>query len=114
MKGVITADIINSTKIDITHRDLLLKTLQHITDDLKRKFTLQIEIYRGDSFQVLIDDAIHGMLCAVLIRAGLMYLAPEKEKWDARLSLGIGNVQYENKHITMSDGDAFRLSGRNF
>ena len=114
MKCVITSDVVNSTKISAGKRDLLLSVLQRIENDLQTISVIDIEVYRGDSFQVLVEDAAKGMLCAILIRAGLMCFAPEEEKWDARLSLGIGDVQYENRRVTMSDGDAFRLSGRTF
>ncbi|MCQ2167581.1 MAG: hypothetical protein MJY69_02785 [Bacteroidales bacterium] len=111
---VITADIINSTKIGAESRDELVKILQRIEVSLQKISQVRIEMYRGDSFQVLIPDAGKGMVCALLIRAGLMAFAPEGEMWDARLSLGIGSVSYENDRITMSDGEAYRLSGRSF
>ena len=114
MKCVITSDVVNSTKISAEKRDILLSVLQRIENDLQTICVTNIEVYRGDSFQVLVEDASKGMLCAILIRAGLMCFAPEEDKWDARLSLGIGDVQYENRRVTMSDGEAFRLSGRTF
>ena len=32
--------------------------------------------------------------------------------WDARVSVGIGDVSFESDNIVTSDGEAFRLSGR--
>ncbi|MCM1177500.1 MAG: hypothetical protein NC115_00140 [Bacteroidales bacterium] len=113
MKCVITADIVDSTKICSDMRKTLLDVLEQISIDVNEISSSHIEVYRGDSFQLLVNDAEKGMLCAILIRAGLMCFAPDGEKWDARVSLGLGDVLYENERVTMSDGEAFRLSGRN-
>lgn len=49
-----------------------------------------------------------------MIRAYLIGNAPEDEKngWDARISVGIGATEYKGESIVVSDGEAFRLSGR--
>ncbi|MCD8207480.1 MAG: SatD family protein [Bacteroidales bacterium] len=114
MKCVITADVVNSTRINRDSREAFLDVLHRIENDLCRICAVHIEVYRGDSFQVLVEDAGNGMLCAILIRAGLMHLAPSTARWDARLSVGVGDVRYIDEQVSMSDGEAFWLSGRAF
>lgn len=114
MKCVITADIVKSTHIAPEYQNQISIILNKIHLDTQHFCKSRFEMYRGDSFQVLIDDARKGMLYAIAIRAGLMYMPPKNEKWDARISLGIGNVEIENERVTMSDGEAFRISGRAF
>ena len=115
MKAVITADIVNSTKIEEAHRYLLVDELDNIIQDLKRLSSLRCEMYRGDSFQVLVDDVKYCLEIAVLIRLGLKKSNLLKNgKLDARMAIGIGDVSYEHEQVILSDGEAFRLSGRTF
>ena len=115
MKAVITADIVNSTKIEEAHRHLLVDELDNIIQDLKRLSSLRCEMYRGDSFQVLVDDVKYCLEIAVLIRLGLKKSNLLKNrKLDARMAIGVGDVSYEHEQVILSDGEAFRLSGRTF
>ena len=115
MKAVITADIVNSTKIEEAHRYLLVNELDNIIQDLKRLSSLRCEMYRGDSFQVLVDDVKYCLEIAVLIRLGLKKSNLLKNgKLDARMAIGVGDVSYEHEQVILSDGEAFRLSGRTF
>jgi hypothetical protein len=115
MKAVITADIVNSTKIEETNRYLLVDELDNIIQDLKRLSSLRCEMYRGDSFQVLVDDVKYCLEIAVLIRLGLKKSNLLKNrKLDARMAIGVGDVSYEHEQVILSDGEAFRLSGRTF
>lgn len=115
MKAVITADIVNSTKIEEANRYLLVDELDNIIQDLKRLSSLRCEMYRGDSFQVLVDDVKYCLEIAVLIRLGLKKSNLLKNgKLDARMAIGVGEVSYEHEQVILSDGEAFRLSGRTF
>lgn len=115
MKAVITADIVNSTKIEEAHRHLLVDELDNIIQDLKRLSSLRCEMYRGDSFQALVDDVKYCLEIAVLIRLGLKKSNLLKNgKLDARMAIGVGDVSYEHEQVILSDGEAFRLSGRTF
>lgn len=74
-----------------------------------------MEMYRGDSFQVVVDNPELALSVAIALRAKLKASTPDKsEVWDARLSLGIGDVSFASGNILTSDGEAFRLSGRAF
>ena len=90
MKGVITADIVHSSQISAEKRKVLLDTLKKVEKDLQKFCETHIEVYRGDSFQVLVNEAGKVVLCAVLIRAML-----KRMSWDARMSIGIGDVSYQ-------------------
>jgi hypothetical protein len=90
IKGVITADIVNSSRISAEKQNALLDTLKKVESDLQKFCETHIEIYRGDCFQVLVNEAGKAVLCAVLIRAMLI-----RKSWDARMSIGIGDVSYQ-------------------
>ena len=114
IKGVITGDIIESSAIQIKYRDFLLKSIREIADELSVIEPLRIEMFRGDSFQAVIDSPENAMKIAVLLRAGLKGHTPKecKKPWDARLSIGVGTISYHADNTVLSDGEAFQYSGR--
>ena len=115
MKGIITADVIGSTKMDPKRRSTLPELLDKLAEELQVISPLRLEMYRGDSFQVLVEDYEKAPLIAVLLRMGLMRKSiDEKQKIDARVSVGIGSVSYLADMLGKSDGEAFVLSGRAF
>jgi hypothetical protein len=121
IKAVITGDIVHSRRVgDI---QLLLAGLKNTIKDIENYLNLEIpfEIYRGDSFQMLIENAEMAVEIAVLIRSGLRNATPmlgENAKnmsienlWDTRVSIGIGKVEFPAAKIVESSGEAFKLSG---
>nr|WP_320058618.1 hypothetical protein [uncultured Bacteroides sp.] len=115
LKGIITGDIVHSTKIEIENRGILLTTLKNIVTEINENISpIEMEIFRGDSFQIVIPDVLNALKIALLIRSGLQKNTLETMKWDARVSLGIGKVEFEANSIVQSDGEAFHNSGRQF
>lgn len=112
LTGVITADIVGSTKIPMEHRKLLLGSLHQLESQLQSVVPFKMEVYRGDSFQIVVGEYDKAILLSVLIRAGLKMSSPAGQLWDARLSVGVGKTSYEAPQISVSDGEAFRFSGR--
>ena len=113
--AVITGDIVHSSKMDRKQRDYLLSQLKIIFRDLE-KHSQAADIYRGDSFQMLLPRAEEALLVAMILRAGLRKLTKRDENQtdyiDARISVGVGEVSYTGQSLGTSDGAAFRLSGR--
>ncbi|MEC4114113.1 SatD family protein [Myroides pelagicus] len=105
MIAVITGDIVNSRSVDPNEWHIPLRNFlsKAITDQTKW------EIYRGDSFQIQTDisSAFELML---LIKA----LIKQVPKLDVRMSLGIGESEYEVEKITESYGQAYINSGEAF
>lgn len=114
IKGVITGDVINSSSIPIEQRSDLLTFMSSILDDIKQVFSLHYEFFRGDSIQIIIENPSDALLVGLLFRAGLRGRTGKEFSniWDARISIGIGKTEYLANHISTSDGEAFRLSGR--
>lgn len=114
IKGVITGDIVESSAIQMEYRDSLLDSIRSIAEDVSGFVPLKLEFFRGDSFQMVIDSPEKAMKIAILLRAGLKSRSPKgcHKTWDARLSLGVGSITYHAEKIVLSDGEAFRYSGR--
>ena len=103
MTSVITGDIINSKNV---FPAIWLKTLKK---ELSNWGTTpkQWEIYRGDSFQVEIEDNRKALTAAIHIKAAIKSL----KGLDVRMAVGIGGKTYNAKKITESNGSAFVHSG---
>ncbi|MBQ0077998.1 MAG: hypothetical protein KBS55_05155 [Bacteroidales bacterium] len=114
-KGVITGDLVNSTNIAAEWRQTIVNSLKACVADFESITPVRLEMYRGDSFQIVVDDAEQTLAVAIALRAKLKASTPENSDiWDARVSVGIGTISFESDSIVTSDGEAFRLSGRAF
>lgn len=115
IKGVITGDLVNSTNIAAEWRQTIVDALNLCVKEFLPLTPIKLDMYRGDSFQVVVDRPDHVLALAIALRAKLKTKTPKKQKmWDARLSIGIGEVSFESHSIVTSDGEAFMLSGRSF
>lgn len=111
--AIITGDIVDSTKLTIVGREIMLSNLQLIPAVLSPVQIVNIEIFRGDSFQLRISNAASALRCALAIRGWLRcHKAYGSKVLDARLAIGIGTLDYESDTLSKSDGEAYRLSGR--
>lgn len=106
MKAVITGDIINSRELPPEHALKALKLVLHEYGSAPKDW----EIYRGDSFQLLIGQPEASLDIAMRIKASLK----SHKTMDARMAIGIGAVSYYAKAITESNGEAFIKSGDKF
>ena len=119
--AVITGDIIGSGKLAKEEREDLLSNLKSLFGELNRHITKEkeppAEIFRGDSFQMVLQQPEQALLVGLLIRARLRSLTASDDHeaqnyWDARVAIGIGEVTFRADRIVESDGTAFHLSGR--
>ncbi|OHX64044.1 AsnC family protein [Flammeovirga pacifica] len=112
MIAILTADIVSSTK---TQNNALWSSCIEEVMQLPFFEEARWEIFRGDSFQVELNDPSKSLFLAVLLR---IYINAQKElfdlKIDVRISIGIGKAGYEGDNVMSSDGHAYKLSGRNF
>ena len=105
MTSVITGDIIGSRQ----------QKSKDWVEDLKRildpfgETPRQWEVYRGDEFQIEIQNVEEALLAAILIKAHLKAI-----KLDARMSIGFGDKTHNAEKISESNGDAFIHSGELF
>ena len=106
MVAVITGDVINSKK----NKNNLWLTLLKKELNKKGKTPKVWEIYRGDSFQVLLEDPAGALELAIKIKAALRSI----EKIDVRMAIGLGKRTYNAARVTESNGSAFVHSGEKF
>lgn len=112
--AIITGDIVNSTKLSLAERDVMINALKAIPEMLNQISQVSMEIFRGDSFQIQLPDAAMSAKAAIAIRAWLrsQSVISAKSPLDARLAIGIGGADFQSDSLSTSDGEAYRLSGR--
>ena len=110
LRAVITADIVNSTKLSKGNQKKLMALLTSVLEGNKYEF------YRGDSFQVFLKSPEDALLIALKIRVAAMKLPAETSApmIDVKLSIGIGAITLPLKTLKTATGEAFVLSGRAF
>ncbi len=113
--AVITGDIVKSGKFS-SEREKALKTLKDALNSLsnfkKKSIGGVSDIFRGDSFQIVISEPASALEIAIYLKAQLLSKTIKGKVIDARIAIGIGKTESLNrKNIKESDGEAFRLSG---
>lgn len=113
IKAVLTGDIVNSEQVDDNQRALLIRVIRDI-NNLQEWSPLSMDLFRGDSFQIVLGNPSMALLIATMARAYLLSNTPSNSPimWDARIAIGIGTVSYNSDSVVTSDGEAYRLSGR--
>ncbi|MGB0879832.1 MAG: SatD family protein [Polaribacter sp.] len=102
MTSVITGDIINSRN---TSSKIWLQLLKEIFKELNAG-----EIYRGDSFQIEIEDVSSSLFTTIFIKSRLKII----KEIDVRMAIGIGSKNFDADIVTEANGEAFINSGYAF
>src|SRR6478672_1501489 len=105
MKAIITGDLINSRKVDPS---IWMGDLKNALNKYGKE-PKDWEIYRGDSFQIKTDPDF-ALDLALIIKANIK----QCKKLDVRIAIGIGEIKYNSKKISESNGSAFVNSGECF
>ncbi|MCA6424000.1 MAG: hypothetical protein IM571_12980 [Chitinophagaceae bacterium] len=130
-KAVITGDIIHSTQINAEQRNILFERIANALKQWDNDFNMRSETFRGDSFQCVIDRPKLALRIVLIQKTFIRSLNPselfkvktqgksnsQKKKisppriFDARIVIGIGEVEYLSNRLASSGGEAFQLSG---
>lgn len=109
LAAVITADIVNSTKLSKADYKKLTRQLEVLLQEHQHEF------FRGDSFQVLVKSPGDALKLLLQTRAAAMRMAGTALPLaDVRASIGIEVLRLPVKSFQGAQGEAFILSGRTF
>lgn len=107
MTSILTGDIIKSRGTQ--SQDVWLEPLKKALNQVAKMPNL-FEIYRGDSFQLEIEDYSESFETAVYLKSCIKSI----KGFDVRLSIGIGEKTYQGNTVSESNGEAFVYSGEVF
>ena len=111
--SVITGDIVKSSKLSLEHHKLLVKVMKNSSKDLSKIFPdalkYEPELFRGDSWQLLIKQPELALSIAMFYRA---YLKAKMQlsSIDARMAISIGTVDFIESSFGV--GNAYKISGK--
>ncbi|MEQ3654319.1 MAG: hypothetical protein ABNH00_00510 [Dokdonia sp.] len=110
MKAVITGDLVHSTQYD---REQLSAVLNMLKKEFSHLEHARFRMFRGDSFQGVVDRIELALLYALRIRTAIarMEFSDSKIRTDARIAIGLGTIDFTRDSILESNGVAFRHSG---
>lgn len=113
--AVVTGDVVRSSALTPAERRRLLKVMdagsRHVRRILAACVPLDIDVFRGDSWQMLVTDPSQALRAALLFRAHLRWQM-ESHHFDTRLAIGVGTADLlPRRRVSEGSGEAFRLSG---
>ncbi len=106
LSAVITADIVNSTRLSRVDLKAIMKALTTVFAEHK------IEFFRGDSFQVYVKSPAPALQLLLLARSVTIKISEGIS--DIKACIGIDQVTLPVKELSTAAGEAFILSGRAF
>ena len=132
IQAIITGDIVHSSRMSVGHREWLFKQIADALKQWNKDFGMRSEIFRGDSFQCLVKNSADALKLTLLIKTYIRSLNPSKlyevikkedpktkreiifPTWifDARIAIGIGEIEFLSNKLASSGGKAFQLSGQ--
>lgn len=115
MYAVLTGDVVGSTRLKGDDRLGLLEVMRQVSTELLEEYPkdipLPVDIFRGDSWQVLVTNPEHALRIGLFYRARIRS-GVKSHRVDTRFSIGLGSVDFlPEEHVSSGDGEAFWLSG---
>jgi len=114
--AVISGDFIGFSRLPLKTRQSMYFILKNGGRELAEAYPgimpWEVDMFRGDGWQMLLNDPVLSLRAALYIRAYICSNTPRK-KVDARMAIAIGKIDYvpENR-VSAGDGQAFRMSGK--
>lgn len=115
--AVLTGDIVDSSKLSKADRQALPTVIKRAAAETRKTFPnavpLDIEVFRGDSWQMLISDPVRSLRIGLFFRACFRSGKERGQGMDTRTAIAIGGIDFVPKgKVSEGDGEAYRASGR--
>lgn len=117
LHAVLTGDLVSSSRLSSNQSQRAMELLRTSATLFERCFpgTLcgSMDTFRHDSWQLLLSKPEQAFRAALFLRSALKMESDATTKYDTRISIGIGTVEYiATERISDSRGLSFTLSGR--
>ena len=113
MQAVLTGDIVGSSGLSPADHRKVVRVVKSVADVFPNAVVGAVDVYSGDSWQMLVSDCGLSLRIAVYLRA---ILKREKDfSIDSRVSIAWGDVDLEQVdagRMSESTGELFTASGR--
>lgn len=113
--AVITGDLINSSKLSPKDLDRLHRIMKESSRIMRNSFRdivpLDVDIFRGDSWQMLVLDPSKALRLSLFYRA-MIRAKLGMPNLDTRMAIAVGNIDSIPKsRVSEGHGEAYNLSG---
>jgi hypothetical protein len=114
--AVLTGDMVDSSKLPKAERQALPEKVKQAGRETQKAFAdavpLAVDVFRGDSWQLLTTDPVRSLRIALFFRAQIRAGRERGRGLDTRVSIGTGAIDFvPRKAVSEGDGEAYRLSG---
>lgn len=114
--GILTGDIVSSSEIPGEMRRRLPYFLRSVAQNMRSRYggavRHPVDIFRGDSWQLVVVRPEQALRVALDVRCALYSLNPD-HPIITRIGIGIGKADFIPKNaVSEGDGPAFRISGQ--
>jgi hypothetical protein len=117
LHAVLTGDLVSSSRLTSNQSKQAMELLRTSATLFEKCFSGTVygnmDTFRHDSWQLLLNKPEQTFRAALFLRSALKMESDAVTKYDTRISIGIGTVEYiAAERISDSRGTAFTLSGR--
>lgn len=114
--AVITGDIVASSRLSGEEHESLHGVMEDVYSVLAGAFPEtvgpSIDIFRGDSWQMLVLEPVLALRCGLFYRA-LLRAKMQTHQFNTRMAVGVGHVfSVPEEHISRGSGEAYERSGQ--
>lgn len=115
MFAVLTGDVVSSSAMEPGQRRHLPRLLKEaagaVREQLGRQVAGDLDVFRGDSWQLVLENPANSLRAALIMRAHLR-ACTGAGGLDTRVAIGIGGIAFApRREVSQGDGPAFRASG---
>jgi hypothetical protein len=117
LHAVLTGDLVSSSRLTSTQSQQAMELLRTSSALFEQRFPGTVygnmDTFRHDSWQLLLNKPDQAFRAALFLRSALKMESDAVTKYDTRISIGIGTVEYiAAERISDSRGPVFTLSGK--
>ena len=115
--AVLTGDLVRSSRLTSSQSTETMNLLKSSASLFEAAFPGTVygsmDTFRHDSWQLLLSNPGHALRISLFLRTALKMESDATTKYDTRISIGIGEVEYiSSERISDSRGPSFTLSGK--
>jgi len=114
--AIITGDIVASSLLSSNKRKMLHKVMvdssKVLQDEFKDAVPMGVDIFRGDSWQIILSKPAKALRLALFYRA-ILRAKMESHRFDTRMAIALGHVDFiPGNRVSEGFGEAYQLSGK--
>lgn len=114
--AIITGDIVASSRLSPNKRKMLHNVMvdssKVLRDEFKDAVPMGVDIFRGDSWQLILSKPAKALRLALFYRA-ILRAKMESHRFDTRMAIALGHVDFiPGNRVSEGYGEAYQLSGK--